>query len=53
MQLIKAMQLLGAHVTLSGVPAEVALTMTHLGITLDVPTAKDPMDVLEQQGVPR
>jgi anti-anti-sigma factor len=49
MNTIKAIRLLGCEVTLSGISAAVALTLIHLGISLDgIATARSPQEALTQ-----
>ncbi len=46
--LAQALKLLGCHVTLSGISSDVALTLTHQGITLgDIATVRSPQEALE------
>ncbi len=56
MQMVRAVRLLGCDVTLTGISASVATSLTHLGIDMgSVRTARSPQDVLmvalRQQGV--
>jgi rsbT co-antagonist protein RsbR len=49
MNTIKAIRLLGCEVTLSGISAAVAITLIHLGISLDgITTARSPQEALTQ-----
>ncbi|HEU5099876.1 MAG TPA: STAS domain-containing protein [Roseiflexaceae bacterium] len=49
MNTIRAIRLLGCEVTLSGISAAVAITLIHLGISLDgIATSRSPQEALNQ-----
>jgi methyl-accepting chemotaxis protein len=48
-QMVRALRLLGCNVTITGISAEVAATITQLGVSLEgVATSQSPQDVLNQ-----